>query len=285
MTDQPDISIIIVNHRADRILGECVAAAASVETGPSREIIIVDNPAGTAPKPIDIPPIVRLIRIPVTRRIGFGAACNIGTEEARGRYLVFLNPDVVVDPDAMEQLLRGLSEYEGAEIAVGRLTGSDGAFQVTCRRFPTPTNLLFSHGSILYRLSRKRRGDYMLPDYDEVTEVDWGAAAMMMISKEWFDRLSGFDERFFMYLEDTDLCRRLRHEDGKVVYVPRARGVHQWGYSTRPYRFRRILWHHRSLWRYFCKHHRSFPRLAALGVLLPVNCLLSLLAELFTLRS
>ncbi len=285
MTDQPDISIIIVNHRADKILGDCIAAASISTDGPSREIVIVDNPADGEPPTLASDDTVRIVRIPVTRRIGFGTACNIGAKEARGRYLVFLNPDVVVDSDAIGQMYRGLSSHPRAGIAVGRLTGPDGVFQITCRRFPTPTNLLFSHGSILYRLSKARRGDYMLPDYGDITEVDWGAAAMMMISREWFEKLSGFDENFFMYLEDTDLCYRLQREGGAVVYVPDARGVHLWGYSTRRYRFRRILWHHRSLWRYFVKHHRSFPRLAALGVLLPVNCLLSLLAELFTLRS
>jgi len=285
LPDQPDISIIIVNHRTDRILGDCVAAATVGRTGPSREIIIVDNPADSEPPSLDVPDGISLMRIPVTRRIGFGAACNIGAKQGRGTYLLFLNPDVIVDPDAIGQLFHGLSAYPDAGIAVGRLVGPDGAFQVTCRRFPTPTNLLFSHGSIMYRLFKVRRGDYMLPDYNDVTEVDWGAAAMMMITRQWFDRLSGFDESFFMYLEDTDLCYRLSRDSGKVVYVPGARGVHLWGYSTRRYRFRRILWHHRSLWQYFVKHHRSFPRLAALGLLLPVNCLLSLLAELFTFRS
>lgn len=224
------------------------------------------------------------MRIPVTDVIGFGAACNLGVSRARGEYLLFLNPDVVVESDAVQQLFQALSGRPKAGIAIGRLSGPDGAIHAACRRFPTPARLLFSHGSILYRLFRARRGDYILPDYERVTSVDWGTAALMMISNRWFEKLSGFDESFFMYLEDTDLCYRLNQAGGDVVYVPQARGVHLWGYSTRLYRFRRILWHHRSLWRYFVKHHRTLPRLAALSILLPANCLLSLLAELFTLR-
>jgi len=284
LTDRPDISIIIVNHRADPILGECVAAATG-ETGPSREIIVVDNPANADISALDVPFGIRLTRIPVDRRVGFGTACNLGAKKASGKYLLFLNPDVVLVDDAVTELFDGLRGYSGAGIAVGRLVGPDGKFQPNCRRFLTPSRLFFSHGSILYRIFRVRRGDYLLPDYDQVTEVDWAGAALMMIERVWFDKLVGFDEDFFMYLEDTDLCYRLHREGGKIVFVPGAGGVHQWGYSTRPYRFRRILWHHRSLWRYFVKHRSSLPQLAALGVLLPLNCLLSLTAELFTLRS
>jgi GT2 family glycosyltransferase len=284
LTDQPDVSIIIVNHHADRILGDCIRAVMSGESPPDCEIIVVDNPAVSGQGPLDSPSDAFVIRIPVDRRVGFGAACNIGASRACGKYLLFLNPDVVVEPGAVRHLLQALSGNPDAGIAIGRLTATDGDVQATCRRFPTPANLLFSHGSVLHKISRAQRGDYMLPDYEKVTEVDWGAAALMMIVRERFNELSGFDERFFMYLEDTDLCYRLHQVGGKVVYVPEAKGVHRWGYSTQRYRFRRILWHHRSLWRYFAKHHRSFPRRTALAFLLPVNCLLSLLIELFTLR-
>lgn len=283
MTDRPDVSVIIVNHHADRILDKCVGAVSAGEGGPSREIIIIDNPAVSTPSP-ELSCEVLLTRIPVKNVIGFGAACNLGASRAQGEYFLFLNPDVVVGSEAVQQLFQALSGHPSAGIAIGRLSGPNGDIHATCRRFPTPANLLFSHGSMLYRLFGARRGDYMLPDYESVTSVDWGTAALMMISKRWFETLSGFDESFFMYLEDTDLCYRLNQAGGDVVYVPQARGVHLWGYSTRLYRFRRILWHHRSLWRYFVKHHRTVPRLAALSILLPANCLLSLLAELFTLR-
>ncbi len=284
MADQADISIIIVNHYADRILGDCVRAAVSGSCSLSREVVIVDNPADEIQAPISVPGGIELKRISAPGRLGFGAACNLGAKHAEGSHLLFLNPDVIVGPNSIEELHGALTSASDAGAVVGRLTTPDGTFHPSCRRFPTVGNLLFSHGSVLYRLFRSRRGSYMLPDYADVTEVDWGAAALMMIRRELFDELAGFDERFFMYLEDTDLCFRLRRAGHKVYYVPEAGGMHFWGYSTRRYPYRRIIWHHRSLWRYFTGRHTPAMRLALLAPMLAGNCLLSLFMELFTLR-
>jgi len=284
VTDRPDVSIIIVNHYADRILGDCIGAVASDSTALRREIIIVDNPPVDGPKPpgrfSDTVP----QRIAARKRLGFGAACNLGVKHALGEYLLFLNPDVVVEPSAIDRLHEVCEKTQGIGAAVGRLTLPDGTFYPSCRQFPTMTNLLFSHGSILHRLSGAGRGKYMLPDYDDISEVDWGAAALMMMRRKTFDEVFGFDERYFMYLEDTDLCYRLRQAGYRNYYVPGAGGVHFWGYSTRRYPFRRILWHHRSVWRYFVRHGNSLPTLAALAPVLAGNCLLSLFFKLFTLR-
>ncbi|MDD4051410.1 MAG: glycosyltransferase, partial [candidate division Zixibacteria bacterium] len=125
---------------------------------------------------------------------------------------------------------------------------------------------------------------YTLPDYPTSTDVDAAAAAMMMLPKNVFDRLDGFDPSFFMYMEDTDLCYRLREAGYRTVYVPDAGGVHLWGHATRRYRFRRVIWHHRSVWRYFARRETSWGNRLLLGPALAVNCLLSLAAELCTLR-
>jgi GT2 family glycosyltransferase len=284
VSDRPDISIIIVNHYADRILDDCIRAAVSGSSLLRREIIVVDNPAVAAPRSIPGCSGTAVQRIPTTDRLGFGAACNLGAKYAAGEHLLFLNPDVVVEPNAIEHLHSAIETTADAGAVIGRLTLSDGTFYPSCRMFPTITNLLYSHGSVLHWLFGSRRGRYMLPDFDDITEVDWGAAALMMVRRDLFERSSGFDERFFMYLEDTDLCFRFQKAGFRNYYIPRAGGVHLWGYSTRRYPFRRILWHHRSIWRYFVKHDNSPPTLAILAPILTGNCLLSLFFELFTLR-
>ena len=281
---RPHVSVIIVNHYTDDILPDCLSAVAGNKHALSVEVIVVDNPAVENIEKSDDYPGMSVRRITARRRLGFGAACNLGVTHSAGRYILLLNPDVVLDVDAISRLHAVMTGADRVGITVGRLVGADGRFQPSCRRFPTLTNLIFSRGSVLRALSRSERGKYTLPDYDDVTQVDAAAAAMMMIPRELFDRVGGFDESFFMYMEDTDLCRRVAENGHKVLYVPQASGRHLWGYSTARYRFRRILWHHRSLWIYFAKHRRSPATLPILAPALAVNCFLSLLLELLTLR-
>ncbi len=278
-----DLSIIIVNHRADAILPGCLAGIRASDRLPSCEVIIVDNPAEADSGASILADGLTIRRMVLPGRVGFGAACNAGAAVATGRRLLFLNPDVCVDRPAIAELAETLARYRGVGIVAGRLTNADGSFQPTCRPFPTLRNLLFSRGSVLTRLRGQRSPAYSLPDFSGTTVVEASAAALLMMPKELFDRLGGFDPRFFLYLEDTDLCLRTRQAGYLVLFVPAAGAVHRWGYSTRHYRFRRIIWHHCSVWRYFRKHHRSVATGALLAPMLAANCLLSLSLELCTL--
>lgn len=284
MSGQPQLSIIIVNHFAEEVLSECLAAIDASGHDLSAEIIIVDNPAGSRKSSLPRLDNVTPTRIPVPAAIGFAAACNLGASYSRGSYLLFLNPDVILESSAIAILHSLITADSEPGIVAGRLVGPDGKFQASCRRFPTLGNLIFSRGSLSGLMAGWEKAKYTLPDYDAVTEVEAAAAAMMMMTRNDFDRLSGFDERFFLYMEDTDLCYRAYQKGIKVRYVPQAAGKHYWGVSTGKYRFRRILWHHRSIWKYFRKHHRSLPVLLCLAPLLSVNCFLSLIFELVTLH-
>jgi len=280
----PDVSIIIVNHRAEPVLRDCLRALSSATDAHSREVIIVDNPPGidlTLPEDYSR---LAIRRMAIPRRCGFGKAANLGAAEASGEYLLFLNPDVIVEPGAIDELVKASAGRGEKVIAVGRLAFRDGQFQVSCRRFPTIKNLLFSRQSVLARYFGLSNHRYDYPDISEITIVDWAAAAMMLITRGIFESLGGFDESFFMYLVDTDLCYRHGQNGGEVIFVPSARAVHLWGYSTGHYRFRRIVWHHQSVWKYFRKHCRSSIRLSVLAGLLAANGILSLLLELVRLR-
>ncbi|MCP4566683.1 MAG: glycosyltransferase family 2 protein [FCB group bacterium] len=284
MNDTAQLSIIIVNHHSEDVLGDCLRAIVSSRHSFSLEIIIVDNPAGPTTG-TDLAE----VNIPVKRissgRLGFGAACNLGATNSSGDFLLFLNPDVQVSEEAIARLFEAMQNNPKVGIVSGRLTDGDGMFQPSCRRFPSLKNLFFSRGSFLSHLGGKTRREYTLPDYEESTIVEAAAAAMMMMAKADFEQVGGFDESFFLYMEDTDLCRRMGVLGRLTIYVPEAGGIHLWGHSTGRYRFRRIIWHHRSVWRYFVKHHSSIAVLSLLGPLLGVNCFLSLTYELFTFKS
>jgi GT2 family glycosyltransferase len=284
LNGQPQLSIIIVNHRADAILGQCLRAIDESRSSLSPEIVIVDNPAGEPGPAVDLPKGLNVRRIAAPGRIGFAAACNLGAIKSSGEYVMFLNPDVTLERTAIGSLYAALQETDDAGIVVGRLVGDDGRFQASCRRLPTVGNLFLSRGSFLNRAFHIGERVYTLPDYDKMTAVEAAAAAMLMMSRSDYERLSGFDESFFIYMEDTDLCYRAGKLGVRIYYVPAAVGKHSWGYSTGQYRFRRIIWHHRAMWIYFAKHHRSLIALLCLGPALLVNCFLSLMLELFTFR-
>jgi len=279
----PKLSVIIVNHRSEEVLGSCLLSVAESDFKDGLEVIIVDNPLSDEKTNLKTAGLA-IKRVSAFKRLGFAEACNLGVSEATGEYLLFLNPDVQLHRDALTNLYQALLTHTGTGLAVGRLTGSDGKFQPICRHFPHLSNLIFSRGSIIYRWFRMPGASYTYPDYPNVTEVEAAAAAMMMVPAVVFKNLGGFDPAFYLYMEDTDLCYRAFKNGYKTLYVPQAQGSHLWGHSTRHYRFRRLVWHHCSVWKYFAKYRPSLLTMAFLGIFLSINCLLSLVSELCTFR-
>jgi GT2 family glycosyltransferase len=204
------------------------------------------------------------------RNLGFGAACNQGAQEAAGEYLLFLNPDVTMDQNAIEQLINTFKSRKDTGVVVGRMRFPDGSFQATCRNFPMRNNMLFSRGSIFARLIRNGTA-YTLPDYDATTPIPAAAGTMMMIKRELFNSVGGFDRRFFVYLEDVDLCLRLTALGHKNYFVPTAGGVHLWGRGSSAGKLKRNWHHHWAVWKYFRKHYPNAFSLFVLPCVLAVN--------------
>jgi len=280
---KPLLSIIIINHLSEDIIESCLESIASSRTDFSVEVIIVDNPPmADYTCPADSEGMI-FKRIAIDRRCGFARACNFGVARATGEMVFFLNPDIVLEPEAIAELYKALMDNGQNGAVIGRLAGPDGGFQATCRNFPRLSNLIASRGSVVQRLLGLKGNSYTLPDFTVATQVEAAAAAMMMIPRSIFDKLGGFDESYFMYLEDTDLCRRLNDGGHTIYFIPDARGTHRWGHSTKKYRFRRICWHHRSMLRYFSRHE-SFAAGLLVQPFLAVNCFLSLIIEMFTFR-
>jgi hypothetical protein len=137
--------------------------------------------------------------------------------------------------------------------------------------------LIFSRGSALSGLLSSpdsRRERYTLPDFRETTEVPAVAATMTMVRRARFIEAGGFDKRFFMFMEDTDLSLRLHQLGHRNLFAPSAGGVHNWGKGSRAGRVRRAYYHHVSLWKYFLKHFPNGFSVMLLPVLLLANFLL-----------
>jgi len=264
------------------ILEDCLDSLRRAVDRIDHEVIVVDNKSSDNSPSVAATcfPNQTVLTNPVNK--GFAAACNQGAAAASGEYLLFLNPDVQVDKDGIERLLAVFAHRDRIGLAGGRMRYPDGTFQPTCRRFPTLQNLFFSRGSLLTRLpgmSRSGKGHhyrYTLPDYPQTTIVDAVAGTMAMVRRDVFEQVNGYDPRFFLYLEDTDLSLRLDRQGFANVFVPAAGGTHYWQQGSNSGYLKRNWYHHCSVWRYFRKHRPGTSNMMLLLLLLVVNFLLGL---------
>ncbi len=188
---------------------------------------------------------------------GFSHGCNLIGKRSRGKYLLFLNPDVVVTPNALDKLVEFMEENPQCGVAGGKLLNFDGSLQLSCRMFPTYLNVMFGRESLFRKFVPHNpfSRNYMLYDldYSKNQIVDWLRGAVFITPRWLFDELGGFDERFFLFLEDTDYCRRVWLRGLKVCYIADAVFYHRLGGSTRKKPMKNRMIHNYSMYRYFLK--------------------------------
>ncbi len=284
MAQSDSLSVIIVTCNSEATIVACLQSIGPAAPGLSYEIIIVDN--GSTDQTLALvaqtAPTATIIRHQTN--LGFAAACNAGAAKATGGFLFFLNPDVVLDVGSLTALLSAMNRYQKVGLATMRLRFADGSFQANCRNYPTVTNLLFSRGSVMGRLLWEKISPkatvYTLPDYPEVTVVPAVSATAMAVRSELFRIMRGFDPRFFLYMEDTDLSYRAHLHRHQNLFVSEAGASHGWGRGSGGGKVFRAWHHHQSVWRYFLKHQATGFALIVLPAILLVNFfLVSLLPE------
>lgn len=266
---QPDLSIVIVNWNVEHLLRRCLASLAGSDglflagaglanTGWSAEVIVVDNAStgGSAAILRAEHPEIQLIAN--RQNLGFTRANNQGLAVSRGRYVLFLNPDTEVHPAALDTLLRYAEQHPAVGIIGPQLRYADGSLQSSRRRFPA-LSIFFLESTVLQRWfpgARALERYYMLdcPD-DAISQVDWVVGACMLVRRAVLDQVGGFDEGFFMYSEEMDLCRRAVDAGWQVVYLPEAIVTHYEGKSSEQAVAARDIHFFSSRVRYVQKHH------------------------------
>jgi N-acetylglucosaminyl-diphospho-decaprenol L-rhamnosyltransferase len=267
-----DVSVVIVSYESRELLARCLAAlAADTPRAASSEVIVVDQASsdGTAAWLAGEHPGVRLVAL--DENVGFGAGNNRGAEVAQGRWLLLLNSDAFVRRGAIDELVR-FAEARPAIGAVGpRLVWPDGRLQRSCRRFPTVFRLAteFLYLRKLAPRSRILNGFYYGEfAHDEAWRVDWLTGACLLVRRELYERLGGFDEAFFLYSEEIDLLYRAAQAGAETWYDPAAEVVHVWGASAGRASALTLEEQARSHVRYLCKHASAATARRARRVLL-----------------
>lgn len=216
-TATPTLSIVLVTFNAWKHTQRCLALLVKDNFSPSLEIILVDNNSsdGTTEKvQAEFPDV---IVVEAGANIGFGRGCNLGMAIAQGEFGVFLNNDAMVSCDQLEELLRVYRKRKLKGIYTTRIIDDQGNEEASCFRDINPGKLLFN----AFRLmdNAKRETAFSLAEIqNEAMEVDWCSGAFMLFPKEGWEHIGGFDENFFMYYEDVDLCTRWRAR-GYKCYV------------------------------------------------------------------
>jgi GT2 family glycosyltransferase len=259
----PDVTVSIVSSGDVALLRACLDSIPAAAEGCRVETMVVDNAVGIADGVAESHPGVTVIAGGIRR--GFGANHNLVCARAKGRLVFILNDDTVLDSGCIERL-RSFMDQNGAVAAAGpRLRHADGRQQPSAFHFPTPARVA------LTTLTLQRAG-WVMSGGERIRRVDWIHGAAMMVRRDAVEGVGGLDEGFYMYLEDVDLCRRLRDRGWEVAFFPKAGLVHHENSSTAAVPMRRVYQHARSRGIYARKHHgpvgeRAVQRLTAAAFL------------------
>ena len=273
----PSVSVIIVNYNTPELTAELIASIRRHTAGVGYDIIVVDNGSEPSRRFCADPAKPALKTIQSDTNLGFGKAVNLAARSSARRYLLFANSDCRLTSNALPVMVAYMQQNHACAACSPRLIQKDGRVHSSIRRFPDYGNIRHSRGSIL-----RTDSNYTLVADTSRSEVEAMSATFMMVRRDLFEQLGGFDERFFMYVEDTDLCKRFHDVGKQVIYLGDVSVVHHWGASTRLHPWRMKLEHHLSIRKYFLKHYAN-RRLAnfLLTLQLAVNYLFVAVKMLF----
>lgn len=229
-----DLSVIIVSYKVKELLKVCLESIESARGGLSLEVFVVDNDSrdGTDKMISADFPWVRFI--PAGGNLGFARANNLALAQATGDYVLFLNPDTEVYDDTFVRALKLIKDRPKCGVLGPKMVFGDGSSQSSVRRFPTLmaiTLMLLKLTKIFPHLPAVDR--YLATDFDYTREqeVDQVMGAFMLMPRAILNIVGGFDERFFIWFEEVDLCRRVKDAGYSVIYAPEITIVHHGGKS------------------------------------------------------
>jgi GT2 family glycosyltransferase len=227
-----NLSVVIVNYNSREKTANCVRSIYDNCNNHNFEVIVVDNNSVEDIEPLKLEfPGIKLIKNHINS--GMGAGNNIGIKSARYEYLLILNADTEITPGAIESMTAVLEGNSTVGIVGPKLVYPDGERQVSCYRFPRFLMPIYRR-TFLGKLFPTYLNEYLYlsKDLDQEIEVDWLMGSCYLMKRQLMAELRGFDERFFMYFEDTDLCRRVHARGLGVVYCPSAVVVHYHGRAS-----------------------------------------------------
>ncbi len=224
-----DLSIVVLNYKTKNMVKECLRGIRLASPRLNYECIVVDNASGDGIEKVMRQefPEVKFLAAPAN--LGYAAGTNVGIRASQGRYILIMNPDIAVFPDTIENLVKYMDENPEVGIAGPKLLNPDRTVQCSVYRFPRRITPVYRRTPLGRTEAGKREVErYLMKDCgrDSAQYVDWLLGACLIVRREALEKVGLFDERFFLYFEDTDWCRRFWEAGWKVAFAPSSAMVH-----------------------------------------------------------
>lgn len=254
-----DLSIIIVNYNTRQLTLDCLESVYASLSSYSYEVIVVDNAShdGSVEAIREAYPQVRLIAN--NDNTGFAVANNQGMKITKGRYILLLNSDTIVQQDTLHTMIGFMDRHPEMGASGCKVILPDGSLDKACKRgFPTPSaSFYYAFGVSRLFPDRPKFNQYQLGHLspDDEYPVDCLVGAFMLVRRETIEQVGGLDETFFMYGEDIDWCYRIKEAGWGIFYYPRTYIVHYKGGSARRKPLKITYEFHRAMWVFHRKHY------------------------------
>ncbi len=255
--NKPVLSIVIVSWNVRDDISNCLKSIFSNKPAFSSEVIVVDNASSDGTVSFIKENFPEVITISNNRNLGFAAANNEGIKRAGGDFVFLLNPDTIVKPEVLNTLVNYLREHGDVGAVGPLLLNEDGTVQNSVRRFPTFRGALYRHTAFRYfKVFKGAYKSWMMKDFDysKQANVEQLMGAAILLRREVLEKTGAFDERYFMYYEDVDLCYRIRQAGWQIVFSPQTSIIHLGGRSSGQMPLRIKIMAAGSLLRFFSKY-------------------------------
>jgi len=245
-----NLSIIILSYNTKRLLQNCLASIlSSIDGRFLYEVIVIDNASSDGSPEMVKQEFKKVKIIENKENVGFARGCNIGARAAKGKYILFLNSDTEVSDDGFLRMIEFLEKNPKVAILGGKLYNADGSAQPSSGKFYNLANLT------IMLLGLERLG-FLRSSPDEIKKVDWVSGACMMVRRGIFEKLSGFDEKLFMYVEDMEICYRAKKLGFSTYFYPNIKLKHMsLGSSNKTFAIINI---YQGILHFYSKHKSRF---------------------------
>ena len=258
-----DVTVVIINYNSGNYLKETIKSLFKKTQNINYEVIIIDNNSELKDASVQFIN-DELIKYPHTTIIkskennGFGKANNIGIKQSKGKNILLLNPDVILENNAVKILSDYLNQNEKIGMVGPKVLNTDGTFQSSCMRGePDPAAVFFHISKLNFLKNHPKYYAFSMENKnnDEINEVVGLSGCFMMVKKQLINEIGAFDEQFFLYQEETDWCYRAYKAGWKLIYNPFAVVTHYKGVTTANNRLKNNFIFTQSMMKFFKKHY------------------------------